>query len=140
MRTVRAALELGMELNADEERMIAQLHRLHDSIVRRGSGEYESDAGEPVAIIVAELITVTVTFMNQRLPIAPVEKRIFVYLTGITTQAHRSAHLNARILIRHKIDHLMGAVLVKLTGICTEKACDIPRKFDNRNLHSQAEP
>lgn len=34
MRTVRAALELGMELNADEERMIAQLHRLHDSIVR----------------------------------------------------------------------------------------------------------
>ena len=118
--------------------MILELHRFNNAIIRRGPGEHQTDAGEAIAIIIVKLITMTMALVNHRLSIALLQQRTGHHLARIATKAHCAALVDGRILIRHKVDHLMRAVLVKLTGIRSKKSGNVARELDHRNLHTKA--
>ena len=62
MRLVGSRLKFGVVLNSDEERTVRKLYRFNKSAVGRFTGEDKSVFGEDVAVVVVELIAVTVSF------------------------------------------------------------------------------
>lgn len=68
VRTVRAALELGVELRAQMEIAARNLHSLHKASVRAGTGNDQTLLLELGAELVVELIAVAVTLVDLRLP------------------------------------------------------------------------
>src|SRR5438067_1994241 len=64
MRLQRFGLELGMELAAQEIRMIGNLHDLHVCTVRRGAGDAQPAAGEHRFILAVELIAMAMALAN----------------------------------------------------------------------------
>lgn len=70
VRMIGAALELGMELYADEETQSGYLDGFNNAAVGRGAGNAKTGADKPLAQCVVELIAVTVTFMDERFTVS----------------------------------------------------------------------
>ena len=82
LRMMRSALELGVILHADIERMIGQFHGLYKVVLRVASADDEAESGEIGAVCVVELETVTVTFVYCRI----CEKAAFPELSRTRTR------------------------------------------------------
>src|SRR5436853_3794945 len=65
VRDLEPALVLGVVLDADEERMVRQLQRLDELAVRGEAGEAHPGALVPLAVLVVELVTVTVALVDR---------------------------------------------------------------------------
>ena len=70
VRTVRAALELGVELRAQMEIAARDLHGLHKASVRAGTGDDQTLLLELGAELVVELIAVAVALVDLRRAVA----------------------------------------------------------------------
>src|SRR5262245_3523538 len=64
MRTVRTALELGMELTRDEIGMVGDLDDLDQAAVRCGAADQQARALEAFAILVVHFPAVAVTLAD----------------------------------------------------------------------------
>ena len=135
MRLVVAALELGVILHADVEIVFGHLDGLYDMSVRRGAAYDQAAVRQKLAVVVVELITVTMPLVDQGLCIALLEQRTRHYFAGIGAEAHRAAFVDRRILIRHEVDDLVRAVLVELAAVRAEEPRNVARKLDHRDLH-----
>src|ERR1700690_733103 len=69
MRLQRLRLELGMELAADEVRVIRQFHHLHVSSVRSGARNSQSRRDQRLFVLAVELITMAMAFADFELAV-----------------------------------------------------------------------
>ena len=69
MWLVRFAVELGMELAADEKRMFRQFDDFHQLPVRRKSAEDETRLLELFAIHVIKFVTMPMLFIHDKGPV-----------------------------------------------------------------------
>ena len=60
-------------------------------------------------------------------------------LTGVGSQAHSPTLRQVPLLVRHQIDHRVGAFGIKLTGIRVAPGENVSGVFDHRHLHSQTD-
>ena len=70
VRTVRAALELGVELRAQMEIATRDLHSLHKASVRAGTGDDQTLLLELGAEFVVELIAMAMALVDLRRAVA----------------------------------------------------------------------
>ena len=64
VRVVRLGLELGMELRADEERMIRQFDDFDEAFLGRDRGNHQPGFLQAVLIVGVELVAVAVAFVD----------------------------------------------------------------------------
>src|SRR5579883_2339822 len=111
---MRFAMEFGMKLAGDEERVIGKFNDLDQLSVRRKSTKNKTCVGESLAVSVIELVTVPVPFLNDESSVQAGGPGSDDELTRLGSKAHGSAfpgHLG--LLIQHR-DNRVGCVGIKL--------------------------
>ena len=83
VRTVGAALEFRVELYADVEWMIADLHGLYDVSVRGGAADAQTGCFQLLTEVIIEFIAVTVTLVNLIFAIALHHAGAFLDVAGV---------------------------------------------------------
>src|SRR5260221_11251917 len=89
----RPRLELGMELAPDEPGMRRQLDDLHELPIRRQPAEPHTVVDEEVAILVRNLVAVTMWLADLGDAIHLRDARSAREATGIRTEPHGAAHV-----------------------------------------------
>ena len=87
VRLIRSALEFGMKLHSDEERMIFNLYRFDESAVRRSTPEDKPAGSQGFSVIVVEFVTVTVSFAYLVCLITVVQFRTASDFAGIAAES-----------------------------------------------------
>ena len=87
MWSVGSGLELGVSLGGYEERMLGKLAHLHDTSVRRQSGQTQTVLGEDGTIIVVNLITMTMSLGDILLSVELISTGILIQYTRVCTQS-----------------------------------------------------
>src|SRR6185369_1631583 len=82
MRLKWFRLELGVELAAEEVWVVGNLHDLHVSSIRSGSGDPQAGAGEQRFIFAVELIAMAVTLANLGLAIRRLRRGLRLEFAG----------------------------------------------------------
>ena len=139
MRLVRAALELGVVLNADIKVVFGDLDGLHDVAVRRQAGEHEPLFLHERAVVVVELVPVAVALGDVQRAVALRHFRAGHDVARICAEAQRAALVDLIALVGHEVDDLVRATLVELAGVGVGEAADGACKLDDRDLHTQAD-
>ena len=99
VRVVGARLEFGVELHADKEIVVVDLHRFAECPVGRKPGKRHARLFELLAVVVVEFEAVAVAFADGIGAVGSLHL-LAVYLAGVSAEAHRAAHLDA-VLIGH---------------------------------------
>ena len=107
MRLVRAALEFWVELHTDEERLVAQLDGLDYAAVRGASAQAQSVLAEHLAVVVIELVAVTVALGDILLTVAALHGAALEDVAGIRAETQASALVYIIMLIGQKINDFM---------------------------------
>src|SRR4051794_32497101 len=82
VRLQRFRLELRMELATDKVRMIRQLHHLHVSSIRRGTGNPQAAGSQCLFVLSVELVAMAMTFADFRLAVNFVGQSVRFDLAG----------------------------------------------------------
>ena len=128
-----------MILHADEERLVRQLHRLHEPSVRGKAAERQARRLKLFAVIIVEFIAVAVALGDLLRAVAARHGAARRDLAGIAAQAQRAALVDLLALAGHEIDDLVRRALVKLAGIGLFQPRRVARELDHRDLHAQAD-
>src|SRR6476646_3818872 len=139
MRFGWLALELRMELNGNEPRMIRHLDDFHQRAVRAGRGNQHTMRFKLIAVRIVEFIAVPMPFPNcfaivtlQRLAVR-VETRL------LCAQSHRAPFVGNRLLFIQQADHRVPGVLVEFRRMRSIKTDHVPAKLDDRALHAKTD-
>jgi hypothetical protein len=110
VRAVGPALELGVRLGRDEEgvRRARQLDELDEPLVGRGARAHEPRLLEPLAVLVVDLVPVTVPFVHDVLAVRSVHDRAGRELRRVRAEAHRAAEVDDVALLVHEVDDRVG--------------------------------
>ena len=87
MGSVGSGLELRVSLGGYEEGMLGKLAHLHDTSVRRQSGQTKTVLSEDGTIIVVDLVTMTMSLRDVLLSVELVSTGIFIQYTRVCTQS-----------------------------------------------------
>ena len=87
MGSVGSGLELGVSLGGYEEGMLGKLAHLHDTSVRRQSGQTKTVLSEDGTIIVVDLVTMTMSLRDVLLSVELVSTGILIQYTRVCTQS-----------------------------------------------------
>ena len=91
VRAVGAALELGVGLGADEERVTRQLDELDQAVVGRGARADQPRLLEPAAVLVVHLVAVPVALVDDFLAVRGLHDRARQQLRRVRAEAHGAA-------------------------------------------------
>src|SRR5581483_11342193 len=105
MRLQRLRLELGMELAAQEVRMVRDLHNLHVRPIRRRPRDLQPRGGQRLFVLAVELVTVPMTFADLLRAISLRRQRSRLQLARPRAQAHGSAQLLHSAQLAQLVDH-----------------------------------
>ena len=139
MRPVRAALEFGMELNADEEVFTRDFNGFHQAPVRGKSGEAEARRLESVPVLIGKLVAVAVALADFFLFIALGNPGIRPEHAGVFAQAQGAALVDLVVLAGHVVDYLVGRGFIEFVGVGVCQLRTVPGVFDHGDLHAQAD-
>ena len=139
MGLVGAAFEFGVVLHAHKEGPVGQLHGLHQLSIRRQAAQGEPGGGQRLPIGVVELIAVAVPLHDLPSTVAALHRRAPPDHAGVGPQTQGAALVDVLTLAGHEVDHLVLALFVKLPGVGVRDTRHVPGKFDDRDLHPQAD-
>src|SRR5262249_10659442 len=139
MRAVGPRAQLGMELHADEPRMLGDLHHLDEIASGIASGDREAARDEILAELVVELIPVAVALLDHVGAVGLAGARARGQRAFVQTEAHRAALVAHQLLLGEQIDHFVSGARVELGGVRVGPAHDVARELDHRRLHAEAD-
>src|SRR5687768_947708 len=139
VRARRTRFELGVELTAEEPRVLRILDDLDELAVRADAGETHPMFGKGVAKAVGDLVTVAMPLADLRNAIHFGRFRSAVQARGIRPQAHRSSHVRHVLLRLHERDHGVVALGGELGRMTVFQAADVARELDDRRLHPETD-
>src|SRR5690348_4901771 len=119
MRRHRAALELGMELAADEIRVTLELHHLYQTLVGARAALDETRARQLLAVRIVELETVPMPLADLVRAVDLRSGAAALQHARIRAEAHRAALVLDAALIRHQVDQRVRRVRRELRGVRT---------------------
>ena len=114
---IGARLELGVELGAQVEGVIAQLDDLHQAVIGREAAEDQPVGGEQLAEFIIELEAMAVPLVDHRLPVGGAGAGALGQATGPGTQAHGAALVRDIALLGHQVDHRVFGESVELGAV-----------------------
>src|SRR5439155_13222082 len=140
MGPVGPALELGMGLRADPERMARQLDELDEAVVGRHARAPHPALLQPRAVARVDLVAVPVAFVYELLAIRRRDLRTRQQPGRVHPEAHGAAHLHHLALLVHEVDDQMRRADVELTRVRAGEAADVASEVDHHHLEAEAEP
>ena len=138
MRARGPRLQLGMELAADEPRMIRQLDDLDELAVGREAAQLHAVLDEQLAVLVRDFITMAMALAHLRLAVDLGGARAARQPARIRAEAHRAAHVRHVLLRFHQRDDGIVALRRELRRVAVVEAADVARELDDRRLHAEA--
>ena len=139
MGPVRPALELRVELAPHEPRVVRYLHHLHQTAVRRCTRYPQAHGLQLRPEHVAALIPVTVAFPYLPLAVGLSGLCSLRQHAGILAKPHGAALGGHTHLVRHQVDDRMCRHGAELCAVGIRPPGCVARKFDDRDLHPQAD-
>src|SRR5260221_1512732 len=140
------ALELGVELDADEPGVVGPLDDFRQLAVRGHAGENEARAFQRAAVMDVDFIAVTVPLADQVRSVDGAHDAVAIELGRIGAEPHRPAEIAAGgALLQPLLAHPFGdhaddrfRSLAELGGRGFADPGLIPRRLDAGHLHAQA--
>src|SRR5258708_35069994 len=114
MRLQRLRLELGMELAADEMRMIRQSHHLYVSTVGRRPRNSQSRRHHRLLVFAVEFVAMAVALADFQLAVDFVGQRVGLNLASPCAQPHGAAQFFDAAQLAQLVDHAMRRRLIEL--------------------------
>ena len=139
MRLVGAALEFRVELRADEPGVALRFDDLDERAVGGETGEAHAGVREVVAEVVVELVAVAVALPDLRRVVERAGERALFKHAGILAKAHRAALGRHADLLGHERDDGMRRRGGELRARRVIPAEHVARKFDDCDLHAEAD-
>ena len=131
-----------MELNTDIPRVILQLDDLYTNTLIILADEVETCLGELVDVVGVDFISVAVTLVDlDFLAIQLTKTRPFASRLEerwAKTKTHRSTEVGL-VNFGHEDNEWIGALFVQFNGTGASDTTHIAGKFDDSNLHTQAD-
>ena len=107
MRLVGFAVEFGMELARDEERMFCQFDDLDEFAVGRKAAEAEAGFFKFLAVGIIEFVAMAMAFVDDESAIETGGFGADDKLAGLSAQAHGAAFFSdAGLLVEHRDDRV----------------------------------
>src|SRR5256714_5486434 len=94
---------------------------------------------ELVAILVIDLVTMSMSLAHLGHSIDRRRLGSDAEPTRVGAEAHRPAHVCHVLLVFHERDHSVVAIGREFAGMTIRQANYVPRKLDDRGLHSEAD-
>src|SRR5260370_31248633 len=117
MRVSRTALELGVELRGDEPGMACYFNNFDKAVVSLTATIDHAVGLHTFAILVVELVAMTMTLENNRFAIGLLSFRARRQATDPVAQAHGAAFVGNLALGCHQVDDRMGGLRIKFGTI-----------------------
>ena len=117
--------------------MITQLHHFYQFSIYTRSRNMESAFFKFLSKVVIKFISMTMSFRTLRFSIQTKCQTIWIQLTVITSQSHRTSFGIHSSLMFHQMHHIMFSLRSKLLTTRILVAQNISRKFNRHNLRSQ---
>ena len=117
MRAVRSGFQLRVCLSTDEEWMIFDLDHFYDTAVRGDTNERHSLFNQYIPVIIINLITMSVAFMDFLRAIQLVGFACLIQLTWLGTETERTADIGHTVLVRHQVDDRMVCLRIDLCTV-----------------------
>ena len=151
MWSVRATLELGMELAANHERMILDLDDFHNARFAPLAREHEPFLFETFPEVIVEFVAVTVTLgdgivgaQSLRFFIRCMGFRAFLEVADVLPEPERASHTPAFMLIGEEVHDILPVTeLLFLIELLTRKLAIFEhrsRKLDCEKLRAETQP
>src|SRR5580658_3512939 len=113
----RTRAELGMELRAQEERVVLDLEDLDERAVRRETREHDPLLPEAVAVLVVELVAVPVPLLDLDRAVGLVSLAALLERARVEAEAHGPALLVDLLLLLEERDHRVRRARVELRRV-----------------------
>ena len=107
-----------MELNTYEPRMGRQFYYFHKIFVFVYTGEFNAISLIQTKILVIELISVTMAFLDFISSIDIIYSGSFHQRALVVAETHGSAHTRNFLLVFHQVDDRIIAARLNFRGIC----------------------
>src|SRR5690606_28048259 len=145
----RARRELGVELAAEEPRVVRQLDHLHELAVLGRAGEHEPRLLEAVEIVVVELVAVAVALGHGLRAVGRGRERVLLQQAALRAEAHRAALVRMLVAaldlagraapLGDERDDRVRRVALELGRVRAVEPGDVARVLDDRDLHAEAD-
>src|SRR5690554_5523630 len=128
-----------MELAADHEGMVRDLHDLDQATIWAEAAEARACGYELLAILVVEFEAVAVALVNLFLPVGSRGDGAGLQGARIHTEPHRPAQAGDVVLVWHEVDDRVLGGPVELGAVGVVQAKHVTRKLDAHYLHAEAQ-
>ncbi len=135
----RPRFQLGMELTADEPRVIGQLDYLHQRAVGREPSATHPILGQDVAVRVVHFVAVTVPFADLLAAVDLGRSRAGPQAAGVRSEPHGTPHVLDVALRIHERDHRILALRLELAGVGLRQLAHVAGELDHRHLEPQTD-
>src|SRR5262249_5948370 len=136
----RLRLELGVELAAEEVRMIRELNDLDVGAVRRAAGDPHAAADQHRFVLAVELVAMAMALADLERAVGLRGLAVGLELAGPRAQAHGAAQLVNAAQLAQLVNDAVRRRGVELAGVGVGQTADVASKLDARRLHAQADP
>src|SRR5437763_3256877 len=140
MGSVGAALELGVGLGGDPERMAGQLDELDQAVVGRRPRTAQPGVLQPAAIAGVDLQAVAVPLVHDGLPVGGLDLRAAGQLGRPGPGPHGAALVDDVALLVHQVDDQMRRAGVELAGGGAGEPGGVAGELDHPHLQAEAQP
>ena len=140
MRAVGPALELGVGLGADPERVVGELDELDQPAVGRRAAADEPVRLEAGPVVGVELVAVTVPLADDRLAVGLGHLGARLEHGVVRAQAHRAALVGHVALVVHQVDHRVLGRRVELGRVGVGQTEHVAGELDRHRLQPEAQP
>src|ERR1035438_5289788 len=120
MGLVGLALEFGVELAGEKERMARHLNQLDELVIGGGAAEDIAGFLKSGAVGVVEFVAVAVAFVGDKGAIEAAGLGTDGQLAGLETQAHGAAFAGDVFLVVEQGDDGMGSFGIEFGGVVIE--------------------
>ena len=142
MGPVGPALELGVGLGGDEERVHrpGQLDELDEAVVGRGARAAQPALLQPAAVAGVELVAVAVALVDDLGVVGLPHDGVGPQHRRVGAEPHRAALVDDLALVVHQVDDGVRGGVVELRRVGAGQADDVAGVLDHGALQAEAQP
>src|SRR5436190_22428321 len=107
-----------MILNTDKPGMVFKLYDFNKTGIGVDTSSLQSGLLYLFQVFIVELITMAMTFFNDRLSVSSMSLASFFQFTGIGTQSHRTTFHGDFLLLFHHVDDGIFRLRIKFSRAC----------------------
>lgn len=113
MRPIGSRFELRMKLAANKPWMVRQFNHFDDLMIWGEPAQHHPAGYQNIPVMIINLITMTVPFMNKRRLIGRIGARVLMKDAGIQPQPHGSVRFFKARLIWHQVNDRVFCIRIK---------------------------